>query len=303
MITAMCGDVIESEAVSATADNNNNNCARLPPFASRHNLNCDTRRRRASKRRRTFLLPYAAGVSKKRTIEQALSNNNNNNKSAQASRNSVISLILVGLIFASFTWPTIVVAAAAAGQHEYQLVGQAGEQARLPCLIGRQLYCGEPYFIAWYKFNVHAKQWTRIELQQSQPNAAGSDESGPSSSSSLGGALSSRVRFTWSRSSQGQQSVHSRLACEQPTTSTIVTPTTSSSQHQARAVSINSNQQQVVTASRQLDAANFDCAHLAVDSLELADEGQYKCEITFSEALDFDKCPATTLSQLSVIGK
>lgn len=153
------------------------------------------------------------------------------------------------------------------GSSEYLLVGQAGQRAHLPCLIGRQLYCGEPYFIAWYKRNSSSsRDWTRIEYLS--PAAVDGDD--------LGGV---RARFAWvPRQSPAELSPSG--SCEQLAAASNLSP-------------------QV----RLKLETNFDCAQLTIDRLELRDEGQYKCEITFSESLDIERCPATTLSQLSVIGE
>lgn len=178
--------------------------------------------------------------------------------------------------------------------NEYQLVGALGDQAHLPCLIGRQLYCGEPYFIAWYKLNSSSRSWTRIEHKSE-------DELTEAASSSLSNVIApfnERVRFTWWRtqpsgSQQQRATSQARFACEQVSGS-------------GNNVNSQSPLQQVHQSARsmkqQLDT-NFDCATLTINSLELTDEGQYKCEITFSETLDFDKCPATTSSRLTVIGE
>lgn len=158
----------------------------------------------------------------------------------------------------------------AAGPNDFQLVARAGAQARLPCLIGRQLYCGEPYFIAWYKFNASARSWTRIEHKSQQQDEWARPQDTPT--------LNSRVQFVWARGQpEAAQAAPTR---GQPATGACL------AEPPGRAL-----------------ANQFDCAQLSISALELADEGQYKCEITFSEALDFDKCPASTLSQLNVIGE
>lgn len=153
---------------------------------------------------------------------------------------------------------------------DFQLSGELGDSAQLPCLIGRQAYCGEPYFIAWYKHNATSKSWTRIEQKaEEEPDPTAARPPGAES-----GPLSDRVRFDWPRGLSGR-----RASCPQ----LLV---------------------QAAGASKAAKLeASFDCGQLHIGSLQLADEGQYKCEITFSESLDFDKCPATTLSHLAVIGK
>lgn len=192
---------------------------------------------------------------------------------------------------------------------EYQLTGAVGEQSHLPCLVGRQLYCGEPYFIAWYKLNTSSRSWARIEHKSEEELLASeaSSSSAPSlPSSNVPTNFNERVRFTWwrtqllpqqsaitgqSNNNYHQQRLaasHARFACEQLSVSGVRSNPVSQQSHRFRSMKLDSN---------------FDCATLTINSLELPDEGQYKCEITFSESLDFDKCPATTLSRLTVIGK
>lgn len=190
---------------------------------------------------------------------------------------------------------------------EYHLTGAVGEQSHLPCLIGRQLYCGEPYFIAWYKLNTSSRSWTRVEHKSEEELLASEASSSPSPSSNVQTTFNERVRFTWWRTQMlPQQSAitaslnnnnyqqqrlaatHARFACEQLSVNGVRSSPVSQQSHRFRSMKLDSN---------------FDCATLTINSLELPDEGQYKCEITFSESLDFDKCPATTLSRLTVIGK
>lgn len=195
---------------------------------------------------------------------------------------------------------------------EYQLTSAVGDQTHIPCLIGRQLYCGEPYFIAWYKLNTSSRSWARIEHKSEEELLAGEQQTSLpslslSSSASVPTPFNERVRFTWWRaqllsqqsatlpasSNSNQQrfaASQAKFACEQLSANGIKSSTLASSQqtHRFRFMKLDSN---------------FDCATLTINSLELADEGQYKCEITFSDSVDFDKCPATTLSRLNVIGK
>lgn len=140
-------------------------------------------------------------------------------------------------------------------QDAFQLVGNVNDQAHLPCLIGKQIYCGEPYFIAWYKQSGSSKSWLRLELKSSDESNEGDE------------------RFTWSRRAD----------------SSLCQPNVA---HRFKS-----------SAAADSIASNYDCGQLTISRLELADEGQYKCEITFSESLDFDKCPASTISKLSLIGK
>lgn len=158
---------------------------------------------------------------------------------------------------------------------EHKLFNQVDEQAQLPCLIGKQEFCGDPYFIAWYKFNSTSRAWLRFDYKTLDSNNNNDFQADliESSDSSVSRSFNERVKFVWSRSSADQRA---KLA---PAKSAVCN-------------------QQYSSAS-----GDFDCAYLSINSLELADEGQYKCEITFSETLDFEKCPATTLSQLNVIGK
>lgn len=192
--------------------------------------------------------------------------------------------------------------------NEYQLIGEAGHQIRLPCLIGEPLYCGEPYFIAWYKLNVSSKSWIRFEHRSMEDNELAADPIEISSSNRLAGgqSLADRVRFDWSasRSSSQSQSAATKQSATKSAnnfkSSICSDPAAIFQSSSSSAAAINSG------PTRQrflLDQSNFDCAQLTISPLDLSDEGQYKCEITFSESLDFDKCPATTLSQLTVIGK
>lgn len=159
---------------------------------------------------------------------------------------------------------------------DFKLVGQVGESVQLPCLVGRQMFCGDIYFIAWYKLNSSSKSWSRIEhkteeeLDMSQPGTAR-----PDSDNALQQAAE-RIRSVWPRGLAGGR----RSSCPQ--------------------LLVNALDSTKLAANFE---SNFDCGQLHISSLKLADEGQYKCEITFSDSLDFDKCPATTLSQLGVIGK
>lgn len=157
---------------------------------------------------------------------------------------------------------------------QYQLVGQAGGLVRLPCLVGLPSVCGLPYFIAWYKHNAREDSWTRFEYRESSELSSESDQihnqnnqvSGPSR------ALSERVEFF-------KPNEH----------------TSSSSPLCSNSAKFNN---QLASGSNQ-----FGCAQLTIRKLELLDEGQYKCEITFSESIEVDKCPPYTISQLSVTGK
>ena len=162
---------------------------------------------------------------------------------------------------------------------QLQLAGNLGESAQLPCLIGRQLYCGEPYFIAWYKFNGSTKSWLRIEHERQ----AVLGEPAPG-----GGALSARVQFGWRRTGGAQAARPSQALA--------------SAACGAHPLAVAAAAAAAAASGRPAES-QFDCATLTISPLELIDEGQYKCEITFSESLDFDKCPPTTASQLSVIGE
>lgn len=190
---------------------------------------------------------------------------------------------------------------------EYQFTSAVGDQTHIPCLIGRQLYCGEPYFVAWYKLNTSSRSWARIEHKSEEELLASEQASlSPSVSSNVPATFNERVRFTWWRAQQpSQQSAlpaslstnqqrlvasQAKFACEQLSVSGV------------KSSQLASLQQTHRFRSMKLDSS-FDCATLTINSLELADEGQYKCEITFSDSVDFDKCPATTLSRLSLIGK
>lgn len=178
-------------------------------------------------------------------VIQAASRSSDLSWSHKASSSVDRSNVIVGsriLLVASLVGLLDLVRLANAGQAQgsaFLQVGEVGGQVRLPCLIGRQSYCGDPYFTAWYKLNSSSKaSWTRMELESN--------------------------RFSWAaEKTRGQ--------CEQ--------------------------------VKSQLDLTQLDCAQLTINRVEPADEGQYKCEITFSESLDVDKCPPSTLSQLNVIGK
>lgn len=50
-------------------------------------------------------------------------------------------------------------------------------------------------------------------------------------------------------------------------------------------------------------SSNWQCVFLSIKNAQVFDEGQYKCEVTYAEALDFDKCPQSTASQLTVFGE
>lgn len=133
------------------------------------------------------------------------------------------------------------------------LVGQLGGSVRLPCLVLKRSYCGEPYFIAWYRLNGNRPSWTRIDYEEDQ-QAAGKLEDEDSSA---------RQRFRYQR----------RLTsgCE-------------------------------LSGGTRLDLGEVECSQLTISQLELADEGQYKCEITFSDAAEPEKCPSISTSRLTVIG-
>lgn len=153
----------------------------------------------------------------------------------------------------------------------YQLIGQVGNQAQLPCLVGKRANCGEPYFVAWYKFNGTSRLWTRIEHRSDDEQVAAA-----ASSTSTG---QHRFHLTW--------------------------PTLEESSSFKPTVCNQAGEQfnNLAGSQSQATALNLACAHLTIRSLEPADEGQYKCEITFSDSIDFDRCPSSTLSQLNVIGK
>ena len=205
------------------------------------------------------------------------SNEGNKNVMILASSSSAILLVLL-----------LALAAPASGQsarqlnspptsatnQDFQVVGQANRTASLPCLIGKQVFCGEPYFIAWYKLNATSRLWTRLEHQTANSEEAPAD-----------GHLSpraplNRIRFVWAR--DGQTSCAPASQQVQPDGSVASAPP---------------------LAVARLGNGLFDCGQLRIGPLELADEGQYKCETTFSDSLDFDKCPASTSSKLSVTGK
>lgn len=157
---------------------------------------------------------------------------------------------------------------------DFQLTGQVGDTVQLPCLIGRRTFCGDIYFIAWYKYNSSSKSWSRIEHKTEEELDVKRSE--PALDQVQVSSASERIRSVWPRALAGSR----RWACPQLLANGL--------------------------GSGKLAAnleSNFDCGQLHISSLQLADEGQYKCEITFSDSLDFDKCPATTLSHLGVIGK
>lgn len=198
--------------------------------------------------------------------------------------------------------------------NEYQLVGQAGSLVWLPCLIGKQAHCGEPYFIAWYKLNATSRQWTRLEARSpSDQDQEGEEElladrRQPAMAQPAVGQprpLADRVQFIWSRSSQSPMSSSCFLADGTNQTMSagpMLTNRLQLANHQAQQLQATSGTQSAdlaLLSAFQL----FDCAQLAIKQVELQDEGQYKCEITFSESVEFDRCPASTMTQLNVIGE
>lgn len=214
-------------------------------------------------------------------------------------------------------WPVETIAGVAATPatsttttpNEYQLVGQAGGLVRLPCLIGKQANCGEPYFIAWYKLNATSRQWMRIEARS--PGDQDQDDEGRETMA--GGPyrpLADRVQFVWSRTQSPMAS--SASSCWLGDGTSLKSPTRmlnnghqQSSQQQQQLLQAALHQQSSPLASLSMISAFqlFDCAQLTIKALELQDEGQYKCEITFSESVEFDRCPASTMTQLNVIGE
>jgi hypothetical protein len=196
--------------------------------------------------------------------------------------------------------------------NEHQLVGQAGDGVRLPCLIGKRAHCGEPYFIAWYKLNATSRQWTRIEARhpgddrdehEQDDQWQVSASSAPSASTpapASGRPIAERVQFVWSRAQSP--------LCWMGAGSNRTALLNNRFQHQAAGGQQQQQQQHQTASSGSLPLMAtvlppFDCAMLTIRPLELQDEGQYKCEITFSETVEFDKCPASTTTQLSVIGE
>lgn len=145
----------------------------------------------------------------------------------------------------------------------FQLIGQVGSQVQLPCLVGKKANCGEPYFVAWYRLNATSRLWARIEHRSDDELAAPASED-----------QQHRFHLTW--------------------------PAAEGAGSQSGACNQLAGERLAPSSAEQLELA---CAHLSIRSLEPADEGRYKCEITFSDSIDFDRCPANTLSQLSVIGK
>lgn len=154
----------------------------------------------------------------------------------------------------------------------YQLSGQVGKEAQLPCLVGKKANCGEPYIVAWYKWNTISKLWARIEHRSD-------NEPAPISSplANNNQQIKQRYHLTW------------------PSSAAAGDELAGSSQ------SALCNQDRL--GDGRASRLDLTCAHLTIRSLEPADEGQYKCEITFSDSIDFDRCPANTMSQLNVIGK
>lgn len=232
--------------------------------------------------------------------------------------------------------------AAAAEMH--QIIAEVGSQAHLPCLIGKALFCGEPYFIAWYKFNTSTRTWTRIEYgsadsssssqQPSQDNyesPARANSIKLSTSTSLdNGPLTmgpssagERIRFRWkqraAQSHSQQQKQVSRGNNNQFDSSNDYDGDNSNECFASNSIATSAIASNVslpvlghpsaaasaAFGSRGADEIRllFDCATLGISSVDLADEGQYKCEITFSEVLDFEKCPTSTQTRLLVTGK
>lgn len=209
--------------------------------------------------------------------------------------------------------------------NEYHLVGKASGQTQLPCLIGKQKNCGEPYFIAWYKLNVTSKQWTRLdqktedELASDQPsgdempaNSAPASKFTWSRNAAAGGGSSPKSSFSSSTSKLNACLQHPRFAMvsSAPQRNRNAFP---QSYHWQQEDQLQQYQYQgankiidlpKLAAIRSELESNFDCDLLTINSLDLMDEGQYKCEITFSDSLDdFNKCPTITTSHLLVIGK
>lgn len=175
------------------------------------------------------------------------------------------------------------------------LVGQVGTSVRLPCLIGRQLFCGEPYFIAWYKLNSDKPTWTRIEYATATAAKLAQVDSDRFSNEQQ----ASRVDNVNSESLLQQQTTTANQSQEQQDRFNFFRGGSGSS------CLMNKNgaeQHPSKVQYQQLRLAELECAQLEISKLELADEGQYKCEITFSESLEVDKCPPTSVSRLTVIG-
>lgn len=197
--------------------------------------------------------------------------------SRRISENVMLALVMVVLCCLVATSATTL----GAGSELTALGGQLGQSVRLPCLIGRQFNCGEPYFIAWYKMSPTRPLagWTRIEYSTNQSKMQES-ESGEEAS----GARSSSSSSSYFASTQVSNSTNQRFSF-----------------YRGQAASSCLGDSSM--ASQKHLATELECAQLEITKLELGDEGQYKCEITFSESLEVDKCPPSSISRLTVIGK
>lgn len=164
------------------------------------------------------------------------------------------------------------------GGYQPIISGEVNGQARLPCLIGLPFNCGRPYFIVWYKLNAATKgNWAGVLRKSFDEISLASGDTEREQSSDDTTINDEHFRFHWNRQLRNRNSndIHQDSLCSQVTQ----------------------------TFSARSNAANqFDCAELVIDKVKLEDEGQYKCEVTFTDSLDIDKCPPNTLSQLTVIG-
>lgn len=161
---------------------------------------------------------------------------------------------------------------------DFSVSGDARQVLSLPCVVGKQTNCGAPYIIAWYKWTASAKLWQRLDLTSS------SSLNQLANNSSVA-QTNSRFVFDWPPGTL-RNCPFSALRTSQTLSSSSSSTSSSSS-----------------SSSLSLSRHSVDCLALDVRSALVADEGLYKCEVTYAETLDFDKCPSTTLSQLNIFGK
>lgn len=121
----------------------------------------------------------------------------------------------------------------------FQLIGQVGNQVRLPCLVGKKANCGEPYFVAWYRLNATSRSWTRIEYRSDEDDELDASSQRPSR----------RFHFTW--------------------------PGEAKSGGNSQSTVCNQAGERLTFAGANQNRPELNCAHLSVSSLEPADEGQY----------------------------
>ena len=182
---------------------------------------------------------------------------------------------------------------------ELSVVASVRQSARLPCAIGPASLCGEPYIVAWYKLQHQQhhqapspqRTWTRLELATSSSTSA-------------------NKRLTFDLAAQLATQRHS--ASMSNSNFDIASSAAAASSSSGAAASQVTSSQRLAKSHAHIAcglggasaaSAPFDCVRLELASVEASDEGQYKCEVTYTESADFSKCPASTSSRLNVVGK